>query len=207
MLYAFNEAIQQPLAQVGLESQHLGRLMQAGIAVVPGFVYSSWSEEQFYLSNNLPENLRQYFKQINVKRLDEDRLFSACEQAQKLLVNSYLLEEFIGQTNLALQNLGLDPQSAVVQLRRPAVAAAERAVGRRGALLALKRLWLRAWDFEVVLARLDHTGSFALEVEPTLLLAGASGQLDRALSHKASVILGSEVRVTASDGVVNGVFS
>jgi hypothetical protein len=205
MLYAFNETIKQPLALVGTESQHLGRLMQAGIAVVPGFVYGSWSEEQFYLSNNLPENLRQYFRHLNIKRLDEDQLFSACEQAQRLLAGSYLLEEFIGQTNLAMQNLGLDTNSATVYLRRPGVMAAETGVGRRGALLALKRLWLRAWDFETVLARLDDTGSFALEVEPTLLLT-ALGVPDAALSNKASTLLGTTVRVTAANGAITGVF-
>lgn len=169
-LCSFPESLSQPADLVGEEAQTLGRLDK----VAPGFVFTTRAEEQFYLTNNLPEQLRQIFAGINPRRLDEDALEDACTRAQKLLLESFMLEDFIGQAYLALKNLRLE--NTVLHVRRPFSTVLEIGDGRRGALLALKRVWARDWDFERVLERLDLTGSVGIEARPAYLFAGTGAK-------------------------------
>ena len=204
-LCSFQEAVGQPDAEVGLEAKALGRL-EASL-VGPGFVFTARAEEQFYLSNNLPEQLRAVFRGINPRRLDEDALDDACARAARLVTTSYLLEDFISQAYLALANAGVaaaDAPDAPLHVRREGSGPLEAERGRRGALLALKRLWAADWAFDAVLSRLDATGSVGQDARPALVFAGGRGDPDAALSARASHALGRGVAARSSGGRVVG---
>jgi hypothetical protein len=207
MLCSFPESIKLPPALVGLEAQHLGRL--APNAVAPGFVWMTQGEEQFYLTNNLPEQLREIFRPFNPRRLDEDALELACERAQKLVRESYLLEEFVAQSYTALSNVGIEGQ---LHVRRefsdrrhgshPALL--ETGENRRGALLALKRVWAQDWSFEAVLERLDATGTIGVDARPCLVFPGPGGTIDATRSGAVSGVLGTSLRARVWDGRIVG---
>jgi hypothetical protein len=201
-LCTFAESVTQPPDLVGEEAQMLGRL-EPSVPIGTGFVLTAQSEEQFYLTNNLPEQLRQIFAGINPRRLDEDALEDACKRAQKLVTESFLLEDFISQAYLALKNLKLE--QTVLHVRRPFSRVLEVGEGRRGALLALKRLWTRDWDFERALERLDLTGSVGLEARAAYLFAGSGGAEDANASGLASKALGRTVRAVSSTGKIVGI--
>ncbi len=160
LLCSFDEALRLPPDQVGLEAKTL-------VARV-GFIFTAQAETQFYVSNNLPENLKAIFKPINPRRLDEDLLEECCKRARRLLIESSLLEDFISQAYTAYDNAKLPD---VLELRRPNVKSAESANGRRDMLLALKRLWAKDWAFEAVLERLDKTARVGLESRAAYVLA------------------------------------
>ena len=199
-LCAFSESVSLPTELVGSEAQQLGRLDPTLLAA--GFVFTARAEEAFYLSNNLPEQLRLIFAGINSRRLDEDALENACQRASRLIVESYMLEDFISQAYLALRNTGLENTS--LHVRRERSSQIESGDGRRSAILALKRLWARDWSFDAVLARLDTTGSVALEERPALVFAGRGGTPDSNLSSVASRALGLSVRAFADGEKVVG---
>jgi hypothetical protein len=159
LLCSFEEALRLPPDQVGLEAKTLvGQV---------GFVFTARAEEQFYVSNNLPENLKAIFKPINPRRLDEDLLEVCCQRAQRQLIESSLLEDFIAQAYTAYGNAKL-PEALV--LRRPGAKATESARGRRDMLLGLKRVWAKDWAFDAVLERLDKTTRVGLEARAVYVL-------------------------------------
>jgi Pyruvate phosphate dikinase, AMP/ATP-binding domain len=159
LLCSFAEALRLPSHQVGQEIQTL--------QAKKGFVITARAEEQFYVSNNLPENLRLLFMPINPRRLDEDLLFERSNRAQKLLLEASLLEDFIGQVYTAFDNSHL-PNNLI--MRRPSSQNLEPVKTKREVLLGLKRLWARDWGFEAVLARLDKHGKIGLEAGAAYLL-------------------------------------
>ncbi len=134
-----------------------------------GFVFTSQAEEQFYLSNNLPERLRDLFKNINPRRLDEDLLEELCGRAQKLVLDAALLEDFISMSYTAFKNVGF---TGSLVLRRPSGVSQhlETASNRREMLLALKRLWAHDWAFGSVLKRLDSNGGIGLDASAVYVL-------------------------------------
>jgi hypothetical protein len=203
MLCSFHESIKMSKTLVGLEAQHLGRLEPNLIA--PGFVWFTHGEEQFYLSNNLPEQLREVFKTFNPRRLDEDALEVACERAQKLVRESYLLEDFVAQSYTALKNAGIEGS---LHVRREFVggfsAALETGQDRRGALLALKRVWAQDWSFEAVLERLDASGQIGVDARPSLIFAGPGGTVDAERSSQVSKTLGRKVQARVWNGRIVG---
>ena len=203
-LCAFSESVSLPTELVGTEARQLGRLDPTLLAT--GFVFTARAEEAFYLSNNLPEQLRLIFAGLNPRRLDEDALENACQRASRLIVESYMLEDFIAQAYLALRNTGLENASLHVRRERSKTLenTLESGDGRRGAILALKRLWARDWSFDAVLERLDTTGSVALEERPALVFAGHGGTPDPNLSGVASRALGVSVRALADGGKIVG---
>jgi hypothetical protein len=160
LLCTFAEALRLPEQAVGQEI----KVLQNQI----GFVLTARSEEQFYISNNLPENLRQLFLPINPRRLDEDLLFLLCSRAQKYLLEATLLEDFIGQVYTAFDNSRF---TRTLALRRPNQKDLEPVKNKRDVLLGLKRLWAKDWAFEAVLHRLDHNGKIGLEARAAYLLA------------------------------------
>ena len=208
MLCSFPESIHMPKTLVGLEAQDLGRLEPDLIA--PGFVWLTHCEEQFYLSNNLPEQLRNIFKAFNPRRLDEDALEVACERAQKLVRESYVLEDFVAQSYTALKNVGIEgslhvrrefPRSeSVSQLRGDL----ETGQDRRGALVALKRVWAQDWAFEAVLERLDSSGNIGVDARPSLIFAGPGGARDTERSSQVSKTLGRKIQARVWNGRVVG---
>jgi hypothetical protein len=162
MLFSFQEAVNMPAALVGMEAQKLAASKPVG------FVFSARAEEQFYLTNNLPEQLRLIFTLINSRRLDEDLLELHCKRAVKLVLDSYLLEDFIAQSYLAMKNAKLDGQ---VVLRRPDAKLLEAANDKRATLIALKRVWSHDWDFDAVVKRLDTKGKVGIDARATYIFA------------------------------------
>ncbi len=199
MLCSFPESINLSSTLVGLEAQQLGRLEPTMVA--PGFVWLTPGEEQFYLSNNLPEQLREVFKAFNPRRLDEDALEVACDRAQKMVRESYLLEDFVGQSYTALKNVGI---VGGLHVRREFSSQLETGQDRRGALLALKRVWAQDWAFEAVLERLDAFGNIGVDARPCLIFAGPGGAVDAERSSHVSKTLGQKVQARVWDGHVVG---
>ena len=159
LLCTFHEALRLPTPQVGLEVKSL--------IAKTGFVFTARAEEQFYLSNNLPENLRRLFQPINPRRLDEDLLEELCRRAEKYLLEATLLEDFILQVYTAFDNSRFSSQ---LLLRRPADKHVELASSKRQVLLALKKLWVQDWKFEALIKRLDSTGKIGLEARAVYVL-------------------------------------
>jgi hypothetical protein len=162
MLCSFQEALTMPASLVDAEAQKLA------ISKPVGFIFTTRAEEQFYLTNNLPEQLRLIFAGINPRRLDEDLLELHCKRAVKLVLDSYLLEDFISQSYLAMKNAKLDGQ---VVLRRPDSKLLETANEKRAALIALKRVWSHDWDFDAVVKRLDSKGKVGIDARATYIFA------------------------------------
>ena len=200
MLCSFQEARQLPATEVGDEAQRLGGIEPRLLA--PGFVFTARSEEQFYLSNNLPERLRDLFAPINPRRVDEDALESLCDRAVRLLTESYMLEDFIAQAYTALGHVGLT--AAALHVRREAGGGVVTGDGRRGALLALKRVWAQDWTFEATLERLDSSGSVGVDARPAYVFAGPGGLEDAALSKEVSGKTGRPARTLGWQGRVVG---
>jgi hypothetical protein len=161
VLCSFAEALTLPDGMVGLEAKTLATKNPRG------FVFTSLAEEQFYLSNNLPEQLRDLFKPLNPRRLDEDLLETLCARAEKLVLNAIMLEDFVSQAYTAFKNVGLQ---GTFHLRRPSGTHLEPASNRREMLLALKRVWAFDWGFERVLERLDETGGVGLDARAVYVL-------------------------------------
>jgi hypothetical protein len=163
MLCSFQEALAMPASLVGAEAQKLAASKPVG------FVFTARAEEQFYLTNNLPEQLRLIFAGINPRRLDEDLLELHCERAVKLVLDSYLLEDFIAQSYLAIKNAKLEGGQMI--LRRPDSKLLEVAKDKRAGLIALKRIWSHDWSFDTVLKRLDSKGKVGIDARATYIFA------------------------------------
>ena len=159
VLCSFEEAIHLPAALVGTEASALVKSR--------GFVFTSLGEEQFYLSNNLPEQLRDLFKPLNPRRLDEDLLEVLCEKAHRKVLDAILLEDFVAFAYTAFKNVGLEGS---FHLRRPLDKHRQPAANRREMLLALKRIWAHDWGFERVLERLDQVGKVGLDARAVYVL-------------------------------------
>lgn len=159
LLCSFAEALRLPTQSVGAEIQKLQSQK--------GFVLTALSEEQFYVSNNLPENLRELFKPINPRRLDEDLLYELTSCAQKRLLEATLLEDFIGQVYTAFDNSHF---TVALTLRRPNDKHLEPVKNKREVLLGLKRLWAQDWSYEAVLLRLDQNGKIGIDARAAYLL-------------------------------------
>ena len=198
MLRAFHETPLLDPARAGREARRLGELASRPAAppIAPGLVFLADAEETFYLSNNLPEQLRNLFASLSPRRLDEDALEAACERARALLLGSSLLDDAVSQIRLALSNLGV---AGTLHLRRDGQDLAETGDGPRGAAIALKRVWARDWDFDPTLERLDATGTVGIDAHPVLLFAGQPGREDDRASRAASAALGRPVRAHSNE--------
>lgn len=152
-----------PVQLVGIEAKKLAA------ANTVGFVFTARAEEQFYLTNNLPEQLGSIFAGINPRRLDEDLLELQCKRALKLVLDSYLLEDFIAQTYLAIKNSKLEAGQTI--LRRPDSKKLEAASDKRGALIALKRVFSHDWAFDAVVKRLDSKGKVGIDARAIYIFA------------------------------------
>ena len=181
-MHTFEEAARLDPAQVGREAARLGAHTDL---VAPGFVLNAAFEENFYLTNNLPEQLRAVFAPVNPRRVDEDALEVLAERAERLVRASYLLDDSVQLFYRALSNAGL--LGAEVHVRRDGETRAEVAWATppgQDVLVALKRLWAADWTFDAVLERLDTAGTIALEARPTLVFAGRSGRGDDDLARR-----------------------
>ncbi len=184
-MYTIQEAAQLSASVVGLETH---RLALHAARVPPAFVLAPAYEEGFYRTTNLPEQLGRLFAGVNPARIDEDDLERRCGHAQVLVRGSSLLDDSVQLFYRALANATL--AQGELHVRRPDTPLSEVAVSHppgSEALHALKRLWVRDWRFEAVLARLDDSGSVALEARPTLIIAGPPGQPDPARAEQLGV--------------------
>ncbi|HEX2863335.1 MAG TPA: hypothetical protein VHN99_02095 [Deinococcales bacterium] len=202
MVWRFSECVGRDPAEVGAEAQWLGRAAVAGVEVAPGLVLGRAAEETFYLSNNLPEQVRKLFAPLNLRRLDEQAFEAACEGAARLVLESVLLDDLTAMLQLASRNAGVNGAG---HWRRPGERGAAELDGRPGSVLvALKRLWARDWDADAALARLDATGGIGLDPRPALLFAGPEGRPDERLGSAVAAALGQPGRAFAADGRLNG---
>ncbi|PYE53019.1 hypothetical protein [Deinococcus yavapaiensis] len=184
-MYTFAEAARLSPLLVGREA---ARLAAQTSLLAPGFVIDRLFEEDFYTSNNLPEQLRNLFSPINPRRIDEDALEPLCDKAQTLVRASYLLDDAVQKFYRAVRNA--DVLGGKVHVRRDGEPTGEVATAfapGTEALVALKKLWVSDWTFEAVLARLDEAGSVGLEARPALMFAGGPGQLDAEVAAKLGV--------------------
>ena len=161
VLCSFEESLQLPVELVGAEAKTLAQQSPRG------FLYTSLAEEQFYLSNNLPEQLRDLFRPLNPRRLDEDLLETLSGRAHKLVLDAIMLEDFVSMSYTAFKNVALQ---GAFHLRRPGEQHKEAASDRRGMLLALKRVWAFDWSFDRVLERLEEAGKIGLDARAVYVL-------------------------------------
>lgn len=187
------EAAQRPVHEVGAETHRLAAHGVAGMLIPAAF------EEAYYRYANLPEQLARLFRPVNPARIDEDLLEPLTDQAQNLIRTSFLVDDAVQVFYRALGNAGL--ASGELHTRRPGdqhAQAARVTPPGTAALHAVKRLWAQDWTFDAVLARLDLTGSVALEARPTLVLAGPPGLPDPA----CAAALGVAVALVGPAGLV-----
>lgn len=181
-MLTFAEAARRAEAEVGAETHRLAAYGVTGMLIPATF------EEGYYRQANLPEQLRRLFAPVNPHRIDEDALEPLIVQAQALVRTSALLDDAVQIFYRALGNAGLS--HGEMHARRPGVTRAQAATVTppgTAALHAVKRLWADDWSFDAVLARLDDTGSIALDARPTLLLAGPPGTPDPARAAELGV--------------------
>lgn len=183
-VHTFAEAARLDPALVGPEAARLAAL---GDRVAPGFVLGADFEEDFYVTNNLPEQLRALFAPVNPRRIDEDALEVLCDKAVALLRASYLLDDSVQLFLRAVNRAGLLGGEAHARraLDGPgegpgggAVESAFAAPPGSALLVAVKKLWARDWTFDAVLDRLDTHGRISLDARPVLVFAGPPGRAE-----------------------------
>ena len=181
----------------------LRRLEEAGFKVAPLRVVPDAAEETFYRLNNLPAQLSDLFRGLDLTDPDEDDLEERAPEAQRLIRDHFLLDEFVD-----LFYAGLDGLPAQLRVRRLAASEASatssgagapptgRVVIRgRPALLAVKETWADDWSLPALLARTALEGSVALTAQPVLLAPPAQDDAGDAETARASALLGRRVRL------------
>lgn len=185
-----------------LELSALRRLAEAGFKVAPLRVVPDAAEETFYRLNNLPAQLSDLFRGLDLADPDEDDLEERAPEAQRLLRAHFLLDEFVDLFYAGLS--GLPAQLRVRRLAASEAAATSsgarvpfgRVVTRgRPALLALKETWVDDWSFSALRARTALQGSVALAARPVLLAPPAQGDAGDAEAARASALLSRPVRL------------
>ena len=171
-------------------------LIQQDFAVSPTLLIAAEAEEQFYRSNNLPEQLSLLFARVNVQNPDEDDIEELEPKALDLFKKHFFLDEFIDIFYLALKRL----PSRVV-LRRAGEKGSLTTTGRP-ALIAIKEQWAKSWSFEALLSRLLENASIAVEARPLLIQARPQGavissaEISKRLSHNVTLALDEEQRIS-----------
>lgn len=179
------------------------KLHQAGLAIAPLRVVPAGSEERFYQLNNLPTRLNELFADLDPTDPDEDEVEELFPDAQTLVKNHYLLDEFIDLFYRSLEGL-----PGRVRVRRPSVWPGRSATRGRPALIALKQLWADDWSFEALTARLQARRQFSLEARPVIVQAAGDEVAEAALQERASQLLGRplELRVEPGGGITQVAF-
>ena len=181
----------------------LAQLAAAGVRLAPLRVVPSTAEETFYRLNNLPAQLSALFTGLDLSDPDEDDLEELAPDAQALLRQHFLLDEFVD-----LFYAGLADLPARLRVRRPNPSEAEStgAGGRaaeegrvvtkgRPALLALKDIWADDWSFDALWARTTREGTVALSARPVILAPPSQTDAGDAEAGHASQLLQQRVRV------------
>ena len=174
----------------------LWRLAEAGFKIAPLRVVPDAAEETFYRLNNLPAQLSDLFRGLDLSDPDEDDLEERAPEAQRLIRAHFLLDEFVDLFYAGLD--GLPAQLRVRRLAAPKIAdtsAGRVATRGRPALLALKEIWADDWSFAALWARTALEGSVALAAQPVLLAPPTQGDAGDADAARASALLGRPVRL------------
>jgi hypothetical protein len=162
----------------------LHTLQRHGLHVAPTLIVPGRAEEWFYELNNLPAQLSVLFAGVDLQNPDEDDIEELAPQAEALLTQHYLLDEFIDL--FYARTATLPPQ---LRLRRPSGGAGRTVMRGRPALLALKQLWADEWRFDVLMQRLEQEHTIALHARPVLVQPGGLGPAEASLNAQASDIL------------------
>lgn len=157
--------------------------MPLGVVVLPAAI-----EESFYRLNNLPPRLARLYQGLDPVDPDEDILEEAEDAADRLLAESYLLDDLIDAIYASVQGL---PSAVTV---RRAGSAGVTATGARGALLAVKRCYRTDWTATAVLRRLRTGGRLGVDARPVLVHAEAHGA-GEAVNRSASTVLARQVHI------------
>lgn len=174
------------------EVGQLQKLQAAGLTVAPTLVLMGL-ESEFYEHNNLAEQIQRLFVGVFGARLDEARLETACDKAEKLLRESYMLPERSDQLRAVFS-----AAKQIIRFMGEAPFGLE--AGKNEALWALKRLWASRWQLDAVL---DRQPQLAPPEVPALVQAvGDELELDETVSKQASRILQCEARVWICRGQV-----
>ena len=181
----------------------LAQLAAAGVRLAPLRVVPSTAEETFYRLNNLPAQLSALFAGLDLANPDEDDLEELAPDAQVLLRQHFLLDEFVDLFYAGLANL-----PARLRVRRPNMPGAEgtgagggaaeegRVVTKgRPALLALKDTWADDWSFDALWARTTREGTVALSAQPVILAPPTQTDAGDAEAGHASQLLRQRVRL------------
>ena len=189
-----------PLLESHREVAALAHLAAAGLPLGSVVVVPAQVEERFYRLNNLPERLTRLFAAVDPTNPDEDDVEEAAPEAERLVRQHYLLDEFIDDFYRATAAL---PDR--LRVRRPLEAGGS-ALRGRPALMALKRTYQRDWGYDAVWERLSVHGAIALEARPVLLHDDAEGTPSAELVARVREALGpgARPRVTA-DGRIVGI--
>lgn len=207
----------QPLSLADIGAEHplrdvdeiraLTTLRDAGdpeLVLAPFRIVPPEAEERFYKLNNLPAQLRDLFAEVDPEDPDEDDIEELSPDAQKLISSHYLLDEFIdvfydgiaalpGQVRVRHPfGTGYDPEGDAVVRGRPA-------------LIALKRLWASAWEFEVLMDRLEHHHTIALDPHPVIITAAGLDDAPADLERRASDLLERDVVLKLDNGHITRV--
>lgn len=174
------------------EVGQLQQLQAAGLTVVPTLVLIGL-EGEFYEHNNLAEQIQRLYLGVFGARLDETRLETACDKAEKLLRESYMLPERSDQLRAVFSET-----KQIIRFMGEAPFGLES--GKNEALWAVKRLWASRWQLDAVLERQPQ---LAPPEGPALVQAvGDDLELDASISKQASRILQCEARVWICEGQV-----
>ena len=174
------------------EVESLKRLQTSGLEVVPTLVLAG-AEAEFYLHNNLAEQIDRMFAGVFGTRLDEAKLETACTSAERLLRESYMLPERSDAIRKALPE-GL----LLVRYAGQAPFTVEQ--GSQAALWALKRLWASRWQVDAVLERQPELAP--PEVPSIIQAVGGELVRDEALLSKARNIISEVEEVWTVNGRV-----
>lgn len=188
-LHLLSEASEADLGQEP-ELRALDELQRHGLLVAPTLIVPALAEEWFYGLNNLPAQLSALFTDVDPRDPDEDDIEERAPQAEALLMQHYLLDEFIDL--FYARTTTFPPQ---LRLRRPASGTGRTATRGRPSLLALKQLWADEWTFDALMHRLEHEQTIAPRARPILVQPAGLEPADADLNAQASSILNTEVTV------------
>lgn len=186
-LHLLSEAPEPALAQEP-ELLALSTLQQHGLLVAPTLIVPALAEEWFYELNNLPAQLTELFAGVDLTDPDEDDIEELAPQAETLLTQHYLLDEFI---DLFYSRTATFPPQ--LRLRRPSQDAGRTATRGRPSLLALKQLWADEWTFDAIMDRLEQHHTIGLPARPVLVQPAGLEPVDVSVNAQAVDILNTEV--------------
>ncbi|UCH27825.1 MAG: hypothetical protein JSV66_09350 [Trueperaceae bacterium] len=131
--------------------------------MAPTVIVPAAAEHQFYQLNNLPEQITDLFRAIDLHDPDEDDLEDVVPEVQALLRSNFLLDEFIDSLYRAIRILTVSGR-----IRR-AGSVGRTAVRGRPTLMSLRDLWFEDWGLESLRIRLQRYKRLNFKASPVLI--------------------------------------